>query len=356
MKPLVLDKISSVTLNCKLSREVRISDDLPCREGDVVAVRVLTQKSTYNEIELCSGRMSKLKKGDVIVGALGHRNALGGFAGKLPESLKVGDVINLLNLGGVLGVCTSFNPMVGQPLEVEVLGQVLHFPYLGERLGVPANITQGAVPSVDHLEVNGVPVIAVVGTCMNAGKTYACSSLIQEFTRMHLRVSGMKCTGVSLRRDILNMEDAGAERTMIFTDLGVVTTTEATAPRLARSMLTSLAEEKPDLIMAELGAGILATYGVQSILADQQIRNSFKAVVLAANDPVGAWGGVQRLKTDYGIQTSVVTGPTTDNSAGTELIEKETGVRALNARSSAAELARHVLQVAGIAPPSGDPS
>ncbi|MCA9320579.1 MAG: hypothetical protein KDB53_07585, partial [Planctomycetes bacterium] len=81
MKPLTLDKIASVTLNCQLAREVRVGPDFPCREGDIVAVRVLNAKSSYNTLELCSGRFSQLKPGDIVAGALGHRRALRGFAG-----------------------------------------------------------------------------------------------------------------------------------------------------------------------------------------------------------------------------------------------------------------------------------
>ena len=94
--------------------------------------------------------------------------------------LATGDLVNLLNIGGCLGICTSSNPDIGPPFDCEVLGQVLHFPYLGERIGVPANIRQGARALTDRLAVGGVPVIAVVGTCMNSGKTFACTSLIQE--------------------------------------------------------------------------------------------------------------------------------------------------------------------------------
>jgi hypothetical protein len=36
--------------------------------------------------------MAKVAKGDVIVGALGHRQALFGYSGHLPESVKEGDV------------------------------------------------------------------------------------------------------------------------------------------------------------------------------------------------------------------------------------------------------------------------
>ena len=45
--------------------------DIPAEEGVVVVVEVLTNKSTYNTLELTSGRMAKVGKGDIVVGALG---------------------------------------------------------------------------------------------------------------------------------------------------------------------------------------------------------------------------------------------------------------------------------------------
>ena len=94
----------------------------------VVAVRVLTDKATYNQLELPSGRMSQVKKGDVLAGVLGHRQALFGYSGHLPERLAPGDRVQILNLGGVIGICDSVNPDLGRPFECEVLGAVLHFP------------------------------------------------------------------------------------------------------------------------------------------------------------------------------------------------------------------------------------
>lgn len=347
MKSVVIDKIASVTLNCRLPREVKIGTTFPCEEGDVVAVRVTSRKSTYNELELTTGRFSHLKPGDVVAGALGHRRALMGYAGHVPEKLAPGDVVNLLNIGGCLGICTSGNPDIGPPFECEVLGQVLHFPYLGERIGEPANIRQGAVPLTDGLDVADVPVVAVVGTCMHSGKTIACTSLIQEFARSRLSVAAAKATGVSLRRDVHAMEDAGARETMIFTDLGVVTTRRENAPTLTRTMLTALAASRPDVIVLELGDGLMGDYGVDAILEAADIRDALTAVVLAANDPVGAWGGCRQLADRFGIEAAVITGPATDNDAGTDLIREKIGIAGLNARTRPAELAQHLLGCLG---------
>jgi hypothetical protein len=344
VRTVLLDKISSVTRTCSLKREVRVSAQIRCAEGVVLAVRVLNDKSTYNQLELPSGRMALIKSGDVIAGALGHRNALFGYSGHIPERLVPGDTINLLNLGGVLGICDSVNPDLGQPFRCEVLGTILQFPVLGERIGVPARIGEAPLDLQASLSTLGVPVVALVGSCMNCGKTAAACALVRRFAHTGLTVDGVKTTGVSLRRDVLAMEDAGARRTAIFTDLGVVSTTGSNAAALTRTLLTQLAAGKPDVIVAELGDGLLGAYGVDAILADPEIRAAFTAVVLAANDPVAAWGGVTILRNDYGIEPVVVTGPATDNLVGTRLIEERLGVPAANARTNEERLAEIVVQ------------
>jgi hypothetical protein len=340
------DKIASVTLNCRLSREAYIGPEIPAVEGGVVVARILTSKNTYDQLELPSGRMSRLKPGDIVAGALGHRKALFGYAGFLPDSVRPGDTLNVLNTGGVLGICEGAHPDLGPPFECEVLGQVLHFPHLGERVGLPAHIAHGALAPFSGLELHGIPVVAVVGSCMNAGKTQAACALIQSFARRGLRVAAGKATGISLRRDVLAMEDAGASRALIFTDLGVVTTTPQVAPGVARTLLGHLAAGWPDVIVLELGDGLLGLYGVDAILDDAELRQTFRAVVLAANDPVAAWGGVRLLRERHELPTTVVTGPATDNSAGIRLIEGAAGVPAVNARTHPDALAELVMTTA----------
>ena len=342
MKTVILDKVASVTRSCQLKREVRLTPDIPCEEGVVLAVRVLTEKSTYNQLELPTGRMAQVKRGDIIAGALGHRHALFGYAGHLPTSLVPGDRVHMLNMGGVLGICDSVSPDLGPPFECEVLGAILHFPYLGERIGVAARIGGMPLDADAPVMTAGVPVVALVGSCMNCGKTAAACALVREMSHAGLTVDGFKATGVSLRRDVLAMEDAGARATAIFTDLGVVSTTAANAAPVTRTLLTRLAANRPDAIVAELGDGLLGAYGVAAILDDKRLREAFTAVVLAANDPVAAWGGVRMLRERFGIEPAAVTGPATDNLAGTRIIEEQLGVPAINARLDAARLTARV--------------
>ena len=349
MRSVVVDKLASVTQACGLSHEVRIAADIPAQEGVVIVVEVLDNKSIYNTLELTSGRMAKLGKGDVVAGALGHRQALFGYSGHVPATLQPGDVIQMLNIGGVLGVCDSINPEKGKPFDCRVLGVALNFPYLGERIGVPARVGHKRLDANAALDTRGVPVVALAGTCMEAGKTAAACAVITRMRHRGLTVDAFKATGVSLRRDILAMEDAGARRCAIFTDLGVVTTTRSNGPALTRSMLSELAAGKPDVLVFELGDGILGTYGVDAILECPDIRTALSAVILSANDPVAAWGGVKLLRERFLIEPCVVTGPCTDNQVGVDIITTQMGVPAFNAISNGAALGDRVIEALGLA-------
>jgi hypothetical protein len=183
---------------------------------------------------------------------------------------------------------------------------------------------------------------------MNCGKTAAACTLVRHLSHAGLIIDGLKATGVSLRRDVLAMEDAGARATALFTDLGVVSTTPANAPAAMRTLVTRLAAGRPDAIVAELGDGLLGAYGVAAILDDPTIRAAMTAVVLAANDPVAAWGGVRMLRERFGIEPAAVTGPATDNLAGTRIIEDELGVPAINARTEGGRLSALVRGALGL--------
>ena len=353
MKRAIADKIASVAQSCGLTPELRLSADIPAEEGVVVAVEVLNDKATYNQLELASGRMAIVQRGDVLVGALGHRKALFGYSGSVPATVRPGDTLQLLNLGGVLGTCAnggpansanSANSERGDPFDCRVLGTVLDFPFLGERIGVPARVGGAKLAKNPELDTKGIPVVAVVGTCMDSGKTVAACAIVSRLRHKGLVVDAFKATGVSARRDILAMEDAGARETRIFTDLGVVTTTDDNGPDLTKTMLNELAEGHPDVIVFELGDGLLGAYGVEAILGDDAIRSVLASVVLSANDPVAAWGGVTLLRERFGIEPAVVTGPATDNAVGIDIIRRQLALDAANARTSGATLGDIVLE------------
>lgn len=320
------DKIGSATSPLGLSKTVAVTDTVfQPRAGDVVAVRALTDSATYNMLELPTGRLAKINPGDILLGVLGRRRALKGFVGDIPPTLNAGDQLHLLNMGGVIGLCTGHHSSLGDAIKVEVIGVAC------DEEGRALNIADAGLPLRSTLGATA-PLVMIAGTCMNSGKTYAATELIKQATRAGLRIAAAKLSGVACLRDTLNMADHGAIATASFLDCGLPSTVGANdlAP-VAKAIIAQLNESAPDLIVLELGDGILGGYSVESIFADNELRAATAAIVFCASDYVGAWGGIELFRR-RGLEVSVVAGSVTDSQMGQDFIESEFGVPAANAR------------------------
>src|SRR5436190_18604578 len=145
MKQIEVDKIGSATSPLNLPRTLSLVDaNGAARAGDVVVVRVLTDSATYNMLELATGRLAKVNPGDVLAGVLGRRRALKGFVGDVPETVKAGDELHLLNMGGVIGSCSGHHSSLNDAIKVEVLGLAT------SGAGAIKNISDVALPLRDN--------------------------------------------------------------------------------------------------------------------------------------------------------------------------------------------------------------
>ncbi len=338
------NNISSVVRRLGLGRSVEVTEQLESSSGNVVIVRILSDKRVYNELELGSGRMAKISRGDVIVGALGERRAPRGFVGTIPEFLRVGDVLHLLNMGGVVGLSTDVHCDLGAPAALEVMGMAVR----DDRI---LNLADDILPPSESLEGRSLPPIVMVsGSCMSSGKTYACTRIIHEMTSRGLRVHGGKLTGIACLRDVIAMEDKGAARTATFLDAGYPSTAglgTAELTRLGRTLVAHLADGEPDVIVLELGDGIIGDYGVLSVLKDPQLWPAIKVHIYCAGDMVAAWGG-QRFLAEQGLRVDVYSGPATDTVVGIDTIRRELDAPAINAKLEPVSLAVEVLSRLGL--------
>lgn len=337
-----LDRIGSATSPAKLTSLVEVAPEVNAEEGAVVIVRALSDKHVYGELELPSGRMAKVVRGNIVAGVLGARQALHGYMGHVPETVKQGDVLGLLNIGGVIGVCTHPNRELGPPIGVEVLGQLV-------RDGKLVNLKDYALPPCESLEPSGPPLVLVMGTAMSAGKTYAAGEVVRLLTRAGARVASGKLSGVAAIKDLLRMSDNGAIAISSFIECGLPSTVLCEdLGSIARAVVAQLEKSQPDIIMLELGDGVIGGYHVQSILRDASICARTRVRILCANDLVGAWGGVQLLE-QMGHRPDILSGPVTDNAVGTTYVGRELNIATANARIEAVALARLVAEKAGLA-------
>ncbi|HLM23728.1 MAG TPA: hypothetical protein VK274_01670 [Pyrinomonadaceae bacterium] len=333
-----VDKIGSATSPLALQKTVALipaSDST--KAGDVVVVRALTDSATYNMLELPTGRLAKINPGDLLIGVLGRRRALKGFVGDVPATLAGGDRLHLLNMGGVIGYCTGHHSSLGDAINLELIGLVC------DETGRVLNIADAALPLQTSLGETA-PIVMIAGTSMNSGKTYAATELIKQATRAGLRVAAAKLSGVACLRDTLNMSDHGAVATASFLDCGLPSTVDVVdlAPS-AKAIIARLNEVSPDLIVIELGDGILGGYSVETIFADVELLEATAALVFCASDYVGAWGGIELLRR-RGVEVDVIAGSVTDSKMGEDYIKSQFNVPAANARREGAALFELVMQ------------
>jgi hypothetical protein len=313
---------------------LEITTECEARAGNVVIVRTLTDNATYNTLELVTGRMAKINPGDIIAGVLGYRRALKGFVGDVPASVKAGDRLHLLNLGGLIGQCLGHHHSLNNAIEVEVIGMPV-------RDGRILNIAENAISPQQSLDIIA-PLVLVAGTCMNSGKTYAATEIIKHLARAGMRVAAAKLAGVACLRDTLNMQDHGAVKTLSFLDCGLPSTVGVNdlAP-MAKGVIEELAQVEPDCAVIELGDGLLGGYSVETIFNDAELMRATAALVFCASDFVGAWGG-RELLAAHGVKIDVMSGPVTDSQMGADYVREHLGVAAANAVNHGEQLANLV--------------
>lgn len=337
-----LTKLPSAVAKLNLPSVVEISEQITPQEGSVIAVQALADEGKNKLLEFASGRIGFLVEDDIIPVVLGKRRALREYSGDVPEQLAVGDILYYLCESGVVGEIKGINEQWGVPMQVQVLGSIVAD-------GRPLNMKDTALPRRKDLPVSA-PIIGVVGTCMNIGKTTAICKLIKHFKGQGLKVAGVKLSGVASTQDLDKILDAGASPVYGFMDGGLPSTCgdPDEVLEVALSVLHAANENKPDLIIAEFGDGILGEYHVGHILSSPEIQQHVCAFIVGAGDLVSAWGANEIMK-QYGVEVTVITGPAVNNDTGVAFVERNFGVPAesnLHAMPKTIRLIEHRIAIA----------
>lgn len=281
--------------------------------ADYVVGEVDEIPSDPSRIELANGRMVEVVEGDLVVGAFGKRYATLEAVGEWQE---IGDDLRMeaLTGAGLFGKITSGT--TGLP----------SFTYKGHVLidGEKA-IMRDFVPPAPERPFE-LPVVLLVGTSMSAGKTTAAKAIVRLLEQTGLRVVGAKLAGAGRYADVLGMEDAGAECTYDFVDAGLPSTAvpeEEYRPAL-RDLLARIAGADADVVVAEVGASPLEPYNGE--VAIEEVGPNVRCTVLSASDPYAVTGMIMTFR----HRPDLVTGLATSTEASIELVEKLSGIKALN--------------------------
>lgn len=301
--------------------------------GDYVVGEVFWQPGSLSNIELISGREANVTTGDCVVGALGRRSATLQAVGDWRE-VKDDLRLEALTAAGVFGRCTSKSSFIPPLMQLDYRGHVM--------LGGKALKMRDCVQQIKHKPAS-TPIILIIGTSMDSGKTLSAKVIIRLLKARGLRVAGIKFTGVGRYKDILAMGDAGADTICDFVDAGLPSTCcdNSEYKGVIDHLLGSIADQNIDIVVGEAGASPLEPYNGEIVA--EELSHQVVCTVLCASDPYAVVG----VMSAFGTHPDFIAGRAACTTAGRQLVEKLCGVKALDLmnRESLPELEKRLAAV-----------
>jgi len=302
------------------ARVARTSTDFAAaRPGDLILAHV-DKVGQHRRVQLSSGRPSLIYPGDAVVMACGARYAPDQFEG-LAEIDP--DGADLLAGGGCIG------RMVARNSQVKPATRLMPAARLLDAFGNPVNLEDFALaPGPDAPRP---PVIGVVGTSMNSGKTLATAQLVLGLRRAGFRVGAIKATGTGAFGDFNEYSDSGAHYVADFTDAGMVSTYREPLGRIKSGTETLLAEAGArgcDIVVMEVADGLLQRETAR-IIADPWFGDLISGLIFACGDAVAAAGGAAMLAR-LGLKPDAVTGVVSCSPMASAEAAQATGLTVLS--------------------------
>ena len=297
-----------------------VDGDRAPRPGDLVLARV-EQLGQHDGVERPSGRRATLFPGDEVVVAYGHRYAPDQFEAEVPDDLGPCD---LVAAGGIAARVRSRHAAMRPATELAPIG------LLADGEGRPVNLADWALPAAPTPR-HRAPVIVVVGTSMNAGKTTTVTGLIRGFAASGRRVGAAKVTGTAAGKDLWQMRDAGADPVLDFSDAGHASTyllDPAGVWETVQTLTGHLGAAAVDAIVLEVADGLYQCE-TAALLSMPAFAGSIDAVLFAGGDAMGAAAGVAWLR-QRGLPIRAVSGVVSASPLAAREAEAATGLPVLS--------------------------
>ncbi len=293
---------SALTIRPSQVKYYRFVDKSPL-PGDLVYGKV-NRIGQHSSLENASGRIHMIHDGTKAIFVYGNRYAPDYYEGVVPE--KMMDEVDLIARSGVIGIVRTKNSLIKDPTKVQVLGYVCNengnvintrdFPLLKARQSVK--------------KLPRARMILVCGTSMNSGKSMAAAACCWALTSMGYNVRASKITGTASLKDILHMNDAGANPYADFSYLGYPSTYLLPQEKLLdifNQLDLKHANNPRNFWIAELADGIIQRE-TAILLNALEVTSRIYKLIFCANDAFGAIGGLRTLREKFNLIPDAISG------------------------------------------------
>ncbi len=281
---------------------------------------------------------TRLRPAMNVAVAVGGRYANRSVSGRAPDApSRPGDVLDLLNVGGVCGVCA--NPQT-PCVKAEVRGSVA-------LRGKPARLSAlPVIPNtrcpVDEEGVPRSPIILIVGSEMDVGKTTCASSLASSLHSSGIRASYAKLTGTGRMRDLMQVNYGrplgffdSRRLGWDFVDVGLPSTRAVprnTVRRCARNLLRH-ACVKGEIVIAELADAPCSDASLH-VASDPWLQHwlSRRGLIICACDTLESTLIVHWIRSHWEVEAEniLLSGRIANEERAREEAHRMTGIRTLS--------------------------
>lgn len=298
----------------------------PPRVGDVMYGKIC-YIGQHSSLENKEGRIHAIHDGSRAVFVFGCRYAPDYYEGIVPDTFP--RQVDLLARSGLVGKMVQKNDAVKDPTQVEVLG------YVVDEAGQPLNTLNYAIAKPRSHEGGAkkrAKLILHVGTSMNAGKSTSAVACVWGLSAMGHAVRGAKVTGTASLKDILHMQDAGAEAVADFTYLGYPSTyllDEEKVLEVFKDLDFKYANNANKYWVVEVADGILQRETTMLLKSDW-VRSRIHRLIFSAGDALGAIGGVRILRDEFGLEPHAISGRCSSSPLAIQELQTSTRLPVFN--------------------------
>jgi hypothetical protein len=271
--------------------------------GDVV-YGMVSRIGQHSSLENTYGRIHMMHDGSKAIFVFGNRYAPDFYEGLVPD--KMTEEVDLIARSGIIGIMRTKNSMIKDPTKVKIAG------YVCDDAGNVLNTRNFPMIS-PHKKMKRKPrakLILVCGTSMNSGKSLAAAACCWALTSMGYNVRASKVTGTASLKDILHMNDAGANPFADFSYLGYPSTYLLSKEELLGIFNTldlKYANNAKNFWVVEFADGIIQRETAM-LLSSPEVTSRIHKFIFCANDAFGAIGGLRTLKERFNLVPDALSG------------------------------------------------
>jgi len=308
--------------------------DKPPQAGDLV-YGTIDSIGQHSSLENASGRIHMIHDGTKAIFVFGNRYAPDFYEGLVPSEMT--DEVNLLARSGVVGIVKTKNSMIKDPTKVKISG------YVCDEKGDVLNTRDFPIikPRNTIKKEPRSRMILVCGTSMNSGKSMAAAACCWALTAIGYNVRASKVTGTASLKDILLMNDAGANRYADFTYLGYPSTYLLAKQELLgifNQLDLKYANNPKNFWVVELADGVIQRETAM-LLGSPEVVSRIHRLIFCASDAFGAIGGLRTLKEKFNLIPDAVSGICSSSPLHTRELSEFTNIPVFNSTPYISRLA-----------------